>query len=90
MKFRIGDRVVAINAVDGNTGVLNKVGTVTIVNAHSTYSYGIVFDKFVGGHSLDGSSDVEYGHGWWCEEKDLQLCEFKPGIPFEELMIDVI
>lgn len=58
-KFKIGDRVKAIEAVDGNLATLGKVGTVAIV---SGMQIGVIFDEDVKGHSLDGKAKQGYGY----------------------------
>lgn len=68
-KFKIGDRVKAINVVEGNKCVLNKVGTI-VKTCNCTL--GVEFDDNINGHELGESNDkYKGGHCWWCRESDL-------------------
>lgn len=68
-KFKIGDRVKAINVVEGNKCVLNKVGTI-VKTCNCTL--GVEFDDNINGHEFGESNDkYKGGHCWWCRESDL-------------------
>ena len=87
--FKIGDRVVAIQASDGNEDVYGVSGTVACYSRDGMI--GVIFDDNVNGHSLCG--EAEYGYGWYVYAKDIELAEEKcvqnelgEVISFEELM----
>ena len=74
-KFKVGDRVKCIGIWCGNRCIVGKVGTVMSVSKSGVH-YGIAFDDYVRGHSLGvNNDDVEYGHGWYCDESVLVLDE---------------
>jgi len=71
--FKIGDRV----RYKDYGGPKDYTGTIVIVRDDyyhdDSYSYGVNFDGFDGGHSLDGSIETIVNSGWWCTENDLVL-----------------
>lgn len=71
--FKVGDRVKAIVPVDGNTKIINEVGTVIEAKNPLYIRYGIEFDNDVAGHSCNCKG--KYGRCWWCYESDLELVE---------------
>lgn len=55
MNFKIGDRIKAISAIDGNTSLIGKTGTIVGFSVDKYYIYDIGFDEpFSGGHSCFG------------------------------------
>lgn len=70
--FRVGDRVIAVSAVDGNTDLIGEVGRVIYLIGQSLVS--VEFDKpFYGGHSEDGRG--KYGH---CRHSHYSSFDFEP------------
>ena len=58
--FNIGDRVVAIYAVDGKESLIGMAGTVVDISKY-TPPIGVEFDhKFPGGHDCDGRGKYGY------------------------------
>lgn len=79
MKFKIGDRVKAVRAIDGNKKTLNKIGTVIHVEL-GHYSIAVNFDDNIGGHTFSSRYNFDHSmvkpkHGWWCDENDLVKVE---------------
>lgn len=66
MKFKVGDRVRAIEAHDGKEEIVGKIGTIRRIN---TYSYLVEFDENINGHDGDGTKN---GHCWNCAEDVLK------------------
>lgn len=57
--FRVGDRVIAVGAVDGNTDLIGEAGRVIYLIGQSLVS--VEFDKpFYGGHAENGRGKM--GH----------------------------
>ena len=53
--FKIGDRVVAVEAVDGRGDLIGKAGTVVDINSNFYAPIGVEFDSiFDGGHDCKG------------------------------------
>lgn len=74
-KFKVGDRVVAVKAPDGNKKLIGCVGTVRIIS-DERLSVGVEFDKSESVlHDLGGRA--EKNTGWWCEEGSLELVSQK-------------
>ena len=62
-KFKVGDRVKAVKAYDGNYGIVNKTGVV--IDSDGLGEIAVRFDKIINkGHSC--GCKCESGHGWWC------------------------
>lgn len=69
-KFKVGDKVkVKKNTVTINRRIMGECGTVKEILTCNYYS--VEFDKFVGGHDLNGLS--KDGHGWNVVEDALDL-----------------
>ena len=91
MKFKIGDRVKAVRAIDGNEKTLNKIGTVIYVESGS-HGIAVNFDDNIDGHNFFAnfcannfdSSMVKPKHGWWCNKNDLVKVENNS---FEKIVI---
>lgn len=66
--FKVGDRVRCVESF-ANTDTVNELGTI-VAKGSSPAMYGVNFDKFIHGHSLDGKSIN--GHGWWIPEDMLE------------------
>lgn len=86
--FRVGDRVIAINAVDGNTELIGEAGRVICLIGRSIVS--VEFDKpFYGGHSEGGRG--KDGH---CRHSHHSSFDFEPddtaeiniNLPLESLL----
>ena len=58
--FKVGDRVIAIRAWDGNDDIVGVTGTVVEVRGTSVCS--VNYDDYIGGHTCDGKCSD--GHGW--------------------------
>ena len=70
-KFKVGDRVVLVNHSRMEFKPKMSIGECgTIVVADRT-GYGLCFDKYVGGHDLDGA--CPNGHGWWVWEEHIDF-----------------
>lgn len=70
--FRVGDRVIAVDAVDGNTDLIGEAGRVIYLIGASTIS--VEFDKpFYGGHSENGRG--KDGH---CRHSHYSSFDFEP------------
>ena len=70
--FRVGDRVIAINAVDGNTSLIGQAGRVIYLIGQNLVS--VEFDKpFYGGHSENGRGK----HGY-CRHSHHSSFDFEP------------
>lgn len=71
-KFKVGDRVRCIVAVDGNERVLNATGT---VKGLRDYDALVEFDKAVNGHNggYTYKGVCKAFHGWYCKYKSLEL-----------------
>lgn len=73
MKFKVGDRVRAIDCVDGRK-LAGQTGTVIdISGCFGDYDIGVEFDNLVPiwGHSCDGKGNV--GHCRWGYEREFEL-----------------
>ena len=57
--MKIGDRVVYINEKDFPK--FGKTGTVVTSTSRFNGMFGVVFDEYVGGHSLGGICQKGYG-----------------------------
>lgn len=66
-RFKLGDTVKAIHAVDNNVHIVNKIGT--IIDIYGTDTYGVEFDEDIDGHSC--SNKGKFGYCWYCGEADL-------------------
>lgn len=76
-KFKIGDRVRCVRAVDDNKHIVDKIGTIVDTFHRGTDRFGVEFDKHVGGHKC-GNIKHKNGHCWWCDESDLvKACDEK-------------
>lgn len=62
--FKVGDRVRCVESF-GNDKIVGKLGTI-IAKGMGADSWGVAFDKYINGHSLDG--ECEAGYGWWMPE----------------------
>ena len=49
-KFKVGDRVISFDPIDGNGAVIGVPGTVVCVESR----YAVEFDEPIGGHSAGG------------------------------------
>lgn len=65
--FRVGDRVVAKHRIDD----LIPKDAAGVVSLLGYPSIGVVWDEFVGGHTLGGF--CEDGFGWWVVEGEIAL-----------------
>ena len=89
--FDIGDRVIAIKAVDGNISTKGKTGTI-IAGKHNRFSVGIEFDEPIeDGHSCDNRG--KYGYCWWGHEfeielvvEDVDVSSIKIDVPFDQIV----
>lgn len=75
MKFKIGDRVMAIKPYDGNERIVGKTGTVV---GFMGARIGVEFDEIVDGHScsyMGLKSLGESGCCWWCPAETLEPIE---------------
>lgn len=69
-EFNVGDRVVGIGVVDG-IKIDGKKGT---IREKGAVSFGVEFDKNIGGHDLGNHGyHCEYGYGWYCIKGNLKL-----------------
>ena len=68
--YNIGDGVRCIDDFDGNSLVLNAMGTIVAVLDDG---YGVEFDCDVGGHTCGGTA--KDGHGWYLDEDCIELLE---------------
>ena len=69
-EFKIGDRVKAIREVEGNSEIIDIIGTiVSISTSGNCRTYGVEFDKPINGHTCRGKCRDE--HGWFVDEKDI-------------------
>lgn len=66
--FKIGDRVRCVKSF-GNADTVNELGTI-VAKGNAPEMYGVDFDKFIHGHSLDGK--CVSGYGWWIPEDMLE------------------
>lgn len=66
--FKVGDRVRCVESF-GNDKIVGKLGTI-IAKGIGSASWGVFFDKYINGHSLDGK--CEAGYGWWIPEGMLE------------------
>lgn len=74
-KFKVGDRVVAVKAPDGNGGLVGKSGTIREIQG-GRLSIGVEFDEPRPElHDLGGT--VKKNTGWWCEADTLELASKK-------------
>lgn len=58
--FAVGDRVVGIEAYDGNDEIVGVAGTILAIDSDGRYS--VEYDDEVSGHNLE--SRCADGHGW--------------------------
>ena len=65
-KFKIGDRVKCVCAVDANKLVVGKIGTIVEIDCGLI---GVEFDEWINGHGCTHKGKI--GYCWWCEELDL-------------------
>lgn len=68
-KFKVGDRVIAVKAPDGNKDLVGKTGTIKVFGVYDSLPYGVDFDDFTKGHECSGEARAD--HGWWCEAESL-------------------
>lgn len=70
----VGSRVrVKSDTHSGNPFVVGKEGEIVEFQEFPTgQNYGVKFDEFVDGHSLERNS-APFGYGWWLSESDLEL-----------------
>ena len=66
--FKVGDRVRCVKSF-GNADTVNELGTI-VAKDDAPEMYGVDFDKFIHGHSLDGK--CVSGYGWWIPEDMLE------------------
>lgn len=73
MKFKVGDRVRCLKAVDGKMAVAGAIGKVVAIDG---VFIGVEFGKDIGGHPLYdedmGIQRAKDGHGWWCGADSLR------------------
>lgn len=85
--FRVGDRVIAIEAVDGKRELVGKSGTVIYLMGSTTVS--VDFDEsFRGGHSEDGrgrAGHCRHGHYSSFDFESINMPEIDISISFESL-----
>ena len=85
--FCVGDRVRAVDAVDGYTNLIGVSGTV--VHVRSDDMIGVEFDvRFHNGHGANGFGKpgfCRYGSPW-AFERDTDVTEFVVDIPLESLL----
>ena len=79
-KFKIGDRVRAVNEYDDNENIVGKIGTVISVYDYDTDFIGVEFDDeiYFGGHSCGGKG--KEGHCWWCPDRILEPVRYNEKI----------
>lgn len=82
MEFHVGQRV-KVTCNIGNIGFNKEVGTIISTLSPLTASYGVSFDRNVGGHSCGGK--CPNGHGWWLPPSVLAPVDFSP-LGLEELI----
>ena len=96
-KFKVGDRVRCVAAVDNNEDVKGKLGTIKTTTWSDPVHYGVEFDDRIrGGHRCTGGRDADHcadGHGRWCLGRDLEPADEPPlpddiKISFEEIFKD--
>ena len=73
--FRVGDRVIAIDSVDGYANLVGKTGTVVHVRPSSNdWNIGVEFDEeFTGGH--DCHKKARAGRGRYGDASAFQIYE---------------
>lgn len=77
MKFKIEDRVVCTEKVDGNDSIINKTGTIVNFN-RGWNSYFVKFDENINdGHDTEGLC-------WWVPENSLKRKDVKITITIKE------
>lgn len=71
-RFKIGDRVKAVEQWDGNYSIVGKIGTVVVISGIYRANLGVEFDDTIGygGHSCNGKG--KDGHCWWCPDRILE------------------
>ena len=71
-KFKIGDRVRAVNEYDGNENIVGKIGTVISVCDYDTGLIDVEFDDKINfeEHTWGGKGKVK--HCWWCPDYILE------------------
>lgn len=71
-KFKIGDRVKAVNECDENHKIVGKIGTVIAIEDFGTSAIGVEFDDKVGfgTHTCHGKG--KNYHCWWCPDYILE------------------
>lgn len=74
MKFKVGNRVKCINAVDDNRKVLNAFGTITeIRDGFLNHRICVEFDKKISKDDVNSSWKGKNRHKWICDPEDLEL-----------------
>lgn len=78
-EFKVGDRVRITEEGYREWENLREKGVDlgTIIIYNNKFSIGIEFDKNFGGHDC-GNKDCKYGHGFWLEDKDIELVKEEP------------
>lgn len=66
--FKIGDRVRCVESF-ANADTVGELGTI-VAKGNTQGMYGVAFDKYIHGHSLDGKCTS--GYGWWIPEDMLE------------------
>ena len=73
-KFKVGDRVIAIDLVDGTSTLKGKIGTVIAKPSLSSYDVSVEFDEsFLAGHNGDGIGKL--GHCRYGFNREFKLLE---------------
>lgn len=78
-EFKVGDRVKVNEKAYSNWENLKEKGVDlgTVIAYNNKDSIGIEFDKNFGGHNC-GKNDCKYGHGWWLNDREIELVEEEP------------
>lgn len=92
-KFKVGDRVRCVAAVNDNKDVKGKLGTIKGMIGVDPVSYGVEFDdRIEGGHRCyaGGKYHCADSRGWWCIGRFLEPADEPPlpddiKISFEEM-----
>lgn len=82
MEFHVGQRV-EVTCNLGDVILKGEVGTIIATPSLLTVSYGVSFDREVGGHTCYGRCSA--GHGWWLPPSVLIPVDFSP-LGLEELI----
>ena len=76
-EIHVGDRVRVIKTFDGQSLRLRRgtVAHVKGVNLRTTHDWeiGVVFDKYMDGHDLDGA--CAYGYGRWGYAREVEIID---------------